>query len=239
VTHANPATLEPLDRDLWVATRPLRLVVGDVGARMTVMRLADGALLLHSPVALDAQTRDALDALGHVAWVVAPSKVHHFYVGDYASAYPSALVIGVPGLPEKRRDLRFDALIGEGWTAPWGGEVRIERFAGAPRIGEVVFLHVPTRTLVLTDLAFHVRSDAGPRARLFHWVVGATDRFGPHRLVRAMIRDREAARRSVGRILEWDFDRVIVSHGEVLESGGHAAFEAAFSYLDPAAPPPT
>jgi hypothetical protein len=48
-----------------------------------------------------------------------------------------------------------------------------------------------------------------------------------------MIRDRVAARESVARILRWDFDRVIVTHGDVLESGGPAKFAEAFSFLSP------
>jgi hypothetical protein len=61
--------------------------------------------------------------------------------------------------------------------------------------------------------------------------VGATGRFGPHRIVRAFVRDRAAARRSLERILAWDFDRVIVSHGDVLETGGRAALERGFAWL--------
>jgi hypothetical protein len=30
-------------------------------------------------------------------------------------------------------------------------------------------------------------------------------------------------------MLAWDFDRIVVSHGDVLERGGKAAFEAAFA----------
>jgi hypothetical protein len=44
-------------------------------------------------------------------------------------------------------------------------------------------------------------------------------------------RDKQAARRSVAAILEWDFDRVVVSHGQVLETGGHEQFRAAFAWL--------
>jgi hypothetical protein len=47
----------------------------------------------------------------------------------------------------------------------------------------------------------------------------------------AAIRNRGAARGSVDYILEWDFDRIVVSHGAVLDSGGKRAFEQAFSFL--------
>jgi hypothetical protein len=76
-----------------------------------------------------------------------------------------------------------------------------------------------------------VPRDGPNRARLFHWLVGATGRFGPHRLIRLGIRDGKAARRSLDRILAWDFERVVMSHGEVVEAGGRRLLEQAFAYL--------
>lgn len=222
--------LTPLAPDLWVATRPLPLAVGDVGTRMTVVRLRDGGLWLHSPVRLDAATRAALDALGPVRAVLAPSKVHHFFVGDYRAAYPAARLYAAPGLPEKRRDLAFDAVLDDEPPASWPGDLEPYLFRGAPLMNEVVCFHPATRTLVLTDLAFNVVRPMRGRARLFCWLAGARG-FGPHRVARACIRDRAAARASLQRILEWDFDRIVVAHGDVLDTGGHEALRRAFAWL--------
>jgi hypothetical protein len=227
--------LEPLADGLWVAARPLRLAVGDVGTRMSVVRLAGGELWLHSPVALDAATRAALDHIGKVRWVVGPSKVHHFYLGEYAAAYPGAELCAAPGLAEKRRDLRFHHVLDGSWPAPWSAELPHLLFEGAPLMNEVVFFHRASRTLLLTDLAFHVEPGARGRARLFYWLVDAAPgRLGPHRVIRAGIRDRAAARRSLEKILSWDFDRVIVTHGSVVESGGRERLRESFAFLGPA-----
>lgn len=226
-----PEALTLLDRDLWAARRPFRLWIGDIGTRMTVVRLASGDLWLHSPVPLDDPTKGALDRLGPVRFVAAPSLVHHLYVGDYAKAYPDAVLCAAPGLPEKRTDLHFQHVLDDSVEPPWGDEIAMHLFRGAPRINEVVFFHPATRTLVLTDLAFNVQRGAANRARIFHALVGATGRFGPHRIVRSVIRDRAAAHRSVGAILEWDFERIVVTHGEVLESDGRRRLEEAFAYL--------
>ena len=223
--------LRALAPNLWVAERPLKLFTGDIGARMTVVRLHDGGRFLHSPVRLDAQTRSALEALGPVRAVVAPSKVHHFFVGDYVSAYPDAAVHGAPGLAAKRPRLRFDHVLGDEAPGAWRDDIEQHVFRGAPVLNEVVFLHRPTRTLVLTDLAFNVPAERTSGARVFYWLVGAAGRFGPHRMVRAFIRDRRAARESVDRLLRWDFDRVIVSHGEVLETGGRGRLAEGFAFL--------
>lgn len=226
------AALTRLDDDLWVATRPLKLIVGDVGCRMTVIRLPDGGLFLHSPVALDDATRAALDQLGPVRWIVGPNKVHHFFLADYVRAYPEAQLIGAPGLPEKRRDLAFAHVLHDGGVLPFDAALRRRHVAGAPLMDEVVFLHPPSRTLVLTDLAFNLPPGARNEARLFHWLVGATGRFGPHRIVRFGIRDRTAARRALADVLDWDFDRVVVAHGEVLATGGKEAIRRGFAFLD-------
>ena len=223
--------LTPLATDLWVATRPLPIAVGDIGTRMTVVRLADGGLFLHSPVRLDADTRLALDALGPVRCVVAPSAVHHLFVGDYLAAYPEARAFGAPGVAKKRPDLRFSAELSDEAPPEWRAALEQHLFRGAPMMNEVVFFHPSTRTLLLTDLAFNVRDAPAGRARLFCWLVGAVGRFGPHRIVRFGIRDRRVAAESVRRILAWDFDRVVVTHGDVLESGGRRAFAEAFAFL--------
>jgi len=165
-----------------------------------------------------------------VRWIVGPSKVHHLFLGDYVDAYPAAELWGAPGLPEKRKDLTFHHVLDDVALAPWRGEVLHLLFQGAPRLNEVVFFHAKSRTLVLTDLAFNVPRGA-KNARLFHRLVGATGRFGPHRLVRFAIRDRTAAHHSLREMLVWDFDRVVVTHGQVLETGGRAAIAKAFAFL--------
>jgi len=224
-------TLEQLAPDLWVARRSLAIAVGDIGARMTVIRAGDGSLLLHSPVALDAPLKGALDALGNVGWIVAPNKAHHLFVDAYVAAYPDARLCGAPGLAQKRLDLTFHDVLGKQPIPNWPAEIPLQLIDGAPWMNEVALLHPPTRTLVLTDLVFNVPPGARNEARLFHRLVGATGRFGPHRLIRFGIRDRAAARRSIDRMLAWDFDRIVMSHGEVVPSGGHPLFERAFSFL--------
>lgn len=230
MANAAPA-LRSLAPNLWVADRPLKLAIGNVGARMTVIRLADGSLFVHSPVRLDEDTRRALDSCGSVRCIVAPSKIHHFFVGDYIDAYPAARFYGAPGLAAKRRDLRFDATLSDEAAPEWLGEVESHLFCGAPYLNEVVFFHPATRTLILTDVAFNVATHKTAGARLFYWLVGAAGRFGPHRVVRLTIRDRRAARASIDRILGWNFDRVIVAHGDILETSGRDRVAAAFAYL--------
>jgi hypothetical protein len=223
--------LRALDRDLWIAERAQRFYGLEVGTRMTVIRLADGSVLLHSPVALDARLRGELDAIGPVRWVIAPNRVHHLYAGRVRDAYPEARLWVAPGVERKRPDLSYEAVLDDEAPEPWRGQVDQVFFRGRPYENEVVFLHRASRTLVMCDLAFNF----GPRAALpTRWLMRlmrSYGRFGPSTLDPWLIRDRAAARASLERILAWDFDRVIVAHGEVLEGGGHAALSRGYRWL--------
>jgi glyoxylase-like metal-dependent hydrolase (beta-lactamase superfamily II) len=49
------------------------------------------------------------------------------------------------------------------------------------------------------------------------------------RLIRLLaVSDRTALQRSLERILQWDFERIIPGHGDVVERGGPAALRAAW-----------
>jgi hypothetical protein len=204
-----------------------------IGTRMTAIRLADGGLFLHSPVEPDAATRADLDELGPVRFVVAPSKVHHFFVGAYRSAYPEAELWAAPGLPEKRRDLRFDRVLGDGAPPGWKEEIDQLLFAGAPFVNEVLFLHRKTRTLLVTDLAMNFAGGEPLATRLWLRLTGLHRGFGVSRFIKALVRDRAAARESLERVLAWDFERVVVTHGIVLQRSGKRLLRGAYAWLEP------
>jgi hypothetical protein len=200
---------------------------------MTVIRLSGERLLLHSPVALDPELRRQLDALGRVRFAVAPNRLHHLYAGGVAQAYPGTRLWVAPGLERKRPDLMFEGVLTDEAPEEWRGEVEQTFFRGRPYENEVVFFHRASRTLVLCDLAFNFGPGAAAPTRLLMKLIRSYGRLGPSTLDPLLIRDRRAARESLERILAWDFDRVIVSHGDVLESGGHEILRRGYSWLLP------
>jgi hypothetical protein len=224
--------LEQLADGLWVEERPFRAgPFLEIGTRMTVVRLADGGLFLHSLVEIDEETRAALEALGPVRFLVAGNLLHHLYLAGAAKAFPQAQLFGPQGLAAKRKDLRLDGVLGDAAPDAWRQDLDQLAVRGIPRMGEVVFLHRASRTLVVTDLCFNVRHSDYFGTRLFMRLNAAYGRFGPTRMLRALVRDRPALRASVEKILEWDFDRVVVTHGEVLAHGGRDALRAGFAWL--------
>lgn len=51
------------------------------------------------------------------------------------------------------------------------------------------------------------------------------------RLYRPAVTDRQRLRMSIERILDWNFDQIIVGHGAVVEKGGKEVFREAFRWL--------
>ncbi len=223
--------LRQLAEGLWVVERPLRFGGVALGTRMSVVRLRDGGLLFHSPVALDDALRAALLRLGTPRYAVAPNRFHHLFVGDYRRAFPQVRLYAAPGLPEKRRDLTFDGVLSDLPPPEWAGQLDQELFKGFPFVSEVAFCHRASRTLLTCDLAFNLGPEAPFATRLAFRLVGGYGRFGPTLVEKLLIRDHAAARGSMESILGWDFDRVVVAHGTVLESGGREALRHAYRWL--------
>jgi hypothetical protein len=223
--------LRKLDENLWVAEQPLSFMGLAVGARMTVIRLADGGLWVHSPLRLTPERRQAVEALGPVRFLVAPNKYHHLFIGEWMAAYPQARAYAAPGLPEKRKDVSFHAVLSDQAPAEWAGQIELLPWRGAPMLNEVVFFHRPSRTLVLTDMAHNVGPDAAALTRFFFRLFGGYGRLGVSLVERMVNRDRPAVRRTVDTILQWDFQRVILAHGRVVEGNGAQAFREAYAWL--------
>ena len=50
--------------------------------------------------------------------------------------------------------------------------------------------------------------------------------------MRLGLRDKAAARASLERLLSWDFEKIVLAHGRLIQKGGKAALRDAFSFLD-------
>jgi hypothetical protein len=204
---------------LWTLSTAHSFLGLHVGARMTVVRLSSGGLWVHSPVALSTAQRHDLDALGPVAHIVCPNAYHHVYAAALAEAYPAATVHGPAALRRKRKDLRLDAELSDAIPAPWAADLDQQHIAGS-MLDETVFLHRRSRTLISADLVENFATSPHLPTRLYLKVNGVLGKVGWSRMLRLVYRDRPLARASLATILAWDFDRVVLAHGDVIEAGG-------------------
>jgi hypothetical protein len=217
------------DTDLWSAEHLFGWQAGliEIPVRMTVIRLRNGQLILHSPIPLSPGLRAELDALGPVGFIVVP-WAHGKFAEQAAQAYPSARLLAAPTAPSGREALPFRDSLADRTPAAWEGEVESLLLQGF-RLQEVVLFHRSSRTLVITDLCFHIQRSTPRLARAFFRANGMWQRFGPSRIIRRIaVSDRAALQRSLEQVLTWDFDRIVPGHGDVIERGGPAALRAAW-----------
>jgi hypothetical protein len=228
--------------NLWTLDPPAKFLGLNLEIRMTVVRLRDGGLWLHSTVPLTDADQRELEALavrgpaqasgpGPVRFIVAPSKFHHLYARAAKERFPAAKLLGAPGLPEKRKRLVFDGVLGDTPDPGCAADLQQQSLAGMPWGNEVEFFHPASRTLIVTDFLFNVRKARGWWTWLYLTLSGKVGEPCQSRLFRSIIRDKAAYRASVERIAAWDFDRIILSHGEAVATGGKAAFGKALAWL--------
>jgi len=224
-----PTTLEPFAEDVWSVTRPQRFYGVETGTRTTVVRMSDGGLFVHCPAALDAELRAQVDALGPVRAIAASSLYHHLYVGDWMRAYPEAVVCPCPGLREKRSDLSWGPTLGASPREEWAESLdQAELTARFER--EVVFFHPKSRTLICADALLNLSTHPSLATRVVARLMTNTAP-GKGWMEWFAVKDRPLCRRQVDRILEWDFDGVLLAHGAPVGAGGRAALREAYAWV--------
>lgn len=222
--------LERISDALWIDRRPLRFFGVETGTRMTVVRLGDGGLFVHSPVALDAGTREAVDALGQVKALVAPSLFHHLYIAEWARAYPDASLSACPGMEKKREDLSWGAVLSDEPEAQWKGELEQVLFSAWTMANEVIFFHRKSNTIISSDFMFNLSSHPSRLTRAVAVMVGQREP-GTTLLERVLIRKRAAAREQIDRVVAWGAERVVLAHGDIIASNGTDAVRRAYRWL--------
>lgn len=225
--HAPPP--RALDTGIWVLDRELlHFGTARMPSRSTIVRLGDGSLVVISPPPLaDAGT---LSALGPVGYVVVPNSFHYLFAEEFMSHHPGARLLVAPGLTERVPELRGAIELGAEPPPRWMGALEYAALGPVRGLSELVFFHVRSGTLVLTDIAFNMTRHARTFDRLVWRANGIPGDFGPGRTSRSLLlRDDASATRCLSRALEWPIARIVVAHGEVVEDEPVAALRRAFA----------
>lgn len=229
------SVLDPFGDDIWLIDGdPIRMLTIPFETRMTVIRLADGGVWLHSPVAATAERIAAVEALGPVRHVIAPNKFHHLFVGPWLERFPEARAWAGPGLAARVDHLPWTDDLGDTPPVDWSACVDQLLFGGTKFLPEAVFFHRRSASLIVTDIFQNHR----PEKNNWFWRFGKTlngimaPEGGCPRDWRLTVRDRDSARAARDRMLRWPFERVVLSHGACITADAHAHIERAFRWLD-------
>jgi hypothetical protein len=231
VLERESSMLRELDENLWVIDHPFNMPGGiAIQTRTTLIRLSNGDIFAHALGPADDADHAEIAKLGNVTQLVASNLFHNAFVADWAARYEGATCHAPSGFDEKVPGLVYQSF-GDEAPAAWAGQIEQVCVGGAPQLDETVFFHKATRTLLLTDLCFNMMHSDSFRTRLVMRIMGGYGHFGPSRLAKSFMKDKAAVRRGIDRVLEWDFDRVTVTHGEVLETNGHTMMKQAYGWL--------
>lgn len=227
--------LEAFGPEIWVADGPVVKAAADFHypTRMVIIRLENGDLVLWSPISLTDELRAEVAALGAVRYLVPPNALHHTFLGEWHQAFPAATTCAPPGLPEKRKDIRFDVRFSDDPIPAWAGEIDHAIIRGNSIVVEVVFFHRRSRTVIFTDLIQQFDRDwfRGWRALVARLDLMVSDGPMVPRKFRAAFTNRRAARQSLQPVLAWSAGNVIMAHGPLVRRDGQAVLRRAFSWL--------
>ncbi len=215
--------------------QPHPIFRANIGLRMTTMKLQNGDLFVHSPIPLNQELKQDLDDFGMIKWVVAPNDFHHLYIRDFMAIYQSAEYIGSPGLRTKRPDLEFSRYFSNEYKPQWKNEIDFVVYQGSKYYHEVIFFHYATQTLILTDLAMNLQStfkSFNPFHALLFSILGTYKKFNSSLMIKMLSRNKNLARQALLKIYQWPFERIIMSHGEIINSNARMQLIQCLKWLN-------
>ena len=233
-------TLKPVDDDIWIVDGP---VIGmkwlwtelPFPTRMTVVRLPDGDLWVHSPVALSGGLKAELAELGPVRYLVAPNKIHYWWIGEWRIAYPDVVALAAPRVAEKAdaHGIVFDRVLGEAPEDAWAGEIDQVLVPGR-FMTEAVFFHRASATLILADLIenFEMEKVGGSIARFIYRLAGVAAPHGsmPRDLRATFVGHERQVKEAVETMISWKPQRIILAHGKCYEENAVDELRRAFRW---------
>ena len=128
---------------------------------------------------------------------------------DWANAYPRAQTWVTPGIPAKLTELKNYKAIVDGL---WAEDFLSASMQDVPLFDETVFYHRRSRSLIVTDLV----QNREERGGVF---------IAPPLNQSAVIKNTDAFKSFIAQIAAWDFDRIVITHGDIIETSARQAFE--------------
>ncbi|MGN6819544.1 MAG: DUF4336 domain-containing protein [Sphingomonas sp.] len=240
-TYDPLGVLKPVAENIWIVDGPeirfrYALLRIPFPTRMTVVRLPDGGLWLHSPTPADVALVEQVRALGPVTDLIAPNTIHYWWVKDWSVLFPAARVWAVSRMARgARHRLPPHRMLGEAPPPEWGGAIDQLVVTGSRVIMEAEFFHRPSRTLIMTDMIENFE-ESRFRSRFYRWlshIGGVVDPDGrPPSDIRFSFRGRhDALRRDVETMIGWAPERLIMAHGRWYPTGAVDELHRAFRFV--------
>lgn len=229
-------SMQAFAENVWIIGGP---PVRDMGlvftTRMTIVKLSDDSLWVNSPVEVPFNTLKQIDGLGVVRYLVAATPRHVWRLTAWHTLFPEAQLWATRPTPFTLRKgiLPLTGALSDEAPQAWASELDQLAFKGNPLIEEVVFFHKASRTVILDDLIqIHPAEKGKPFRNGLFRLEGVAAPYGGVPLdIRLTFTNRRLARRSLEKLLSWDFDKLIMAHGPCIEKDAKTFAERSFRWL--------
>ncbi|KAK0217159.1 hypothetical protein IW262DRAFT_1449561 [Armillaria fumosa] len=234
--------------DVWTFSKPFtRARFIPFGGRSTAIKLTSGDVWVLASTPLTQDTKETIDKLGPVKWIVAGDAEHHFFLAEYKKAYADAKLVVVERLFKKKKDEGLDIAGAYGVDPPeteYGFESEVcvstvlasELYSYFPGFQnqDVAFYHAASKSLIVADLIFNLPGTEQYSKSKSSSKVPIVGKISPPGLVLKSLlwslgKDKEAMRRDIKVVSEWDFSRIIMCHGDVIEDDAPKAWKDAYA----------
>jgi hypothetical protein len=214
-----------LGDDVALISFPWRVLGIDFRRNVTLLRLADGRVVVHSTAPFTQKDIVAIRRFGEPSWLVEATLMHDTFAKEGRKVLQNIPYLAPDGFVEAT-EVQTESL-----SAPpreWDGEIDVLRIDGA-RMNEHALFHRRSRTLVVADLFFSFPQETSGWPRFFvRHVMRLPRLFGISAIYRLfVIRDKEAFARSMRALLALDFERLVVAHWQPIETDARRTVEQA------------
>jgi hypothetical protein len=217
------ATWRQLADDVALISFPWRTLGIDFKRNVTLLRLANGCVIIHSSAPFTEQDVAAIRRFGQPGWLVEATLMHDTFAKEGHQAFPDLRYIAPEGFAEAS-GIATTSLYPP--PSGWAGEIDVFQLDGV-RSNEHALFHRRSQTLVVADLFFSFPEDTRGWQRFFvHHFMRLPRLFGVSAFFRRLaVRDKEAFKHSVNALLALDFERLLVAHSEPVEKDAKRAVE--------------
>ena len=190
------------------------------------MRLAQDGLWIHSPTTISDNLIDEVNALGEVACTIGQNNAHTLFLMEWHSAFPQAELYVSGGIPENLKLTTGFTPLDADFDNIWEDDFAWVFLPGFSFFDESVFLHRKSSSLLVTDY-IQDHTDA-EQTLMQRFVMGPLGFKGictaPPLKLGFFHKDKAGFSEALTRAGQWEFERIIVTHGDIIEADAKATF---------------
>jgi hypothetical protein len=209
--------LTEIDDHILTVVGDIRMAVGTLPRRMTIVRLSDGNLVIFSAIALREEEMRRVEDFGTPAFLLVPNEIHRMDAKIWKDRYPNMRVLAPEGARSK-----VEEIVAVDSTTGNFGDANVVFGAVPGTLEHEAALQISGphgTTLVLNDLIGNIRDATGLSGWFLRMMKFAGDEPHIPSPVRWKLVSSKAQLRE--QLLEWaaipGLKRILVSHGAIID----------------------